>query len=390
MTEESDSTNSHLQDGPSSIPYALPELLNPKKWDLPQGWTLGPQGIPVNPAYTGQTPEQRLYGILPRNREILGYSFGSDEHFQNGKFLPPPGQPSEEQVAQRLNSVIDNASVQKEIQWGVQRVFGKSQRRASFKRPVSAGVGGGRNRASGGGDGVYVNDHASQSPRPYKRRKSTHPASLREGSGSDEDDENDDNDDEDDDSVWNDTRGTSSSSAPRRRNSSAVVHHRTASWDPSSRASTKRRQRRQSSLAHNASSASNINDMNNSGGGGGGGGDGNNSNSNSKRPRENLTEEQKRQNHILSEQKRRNVIKTSFDILGDIVPNLRQAGFSKAGTLAEIWEFNDWLTQGNRELEEVMRGAGVDPDIGGDGKGEAETAGARGVGEDTLDEGQGA
>ncbi|GLA20810.1 hypothetical protein AnigIFM62618_009784 [Aspergillus niger] len=62
--------------------------------------------------------------------------------------------------------------------------------------------------------------------------------------------------------------------------------------------------------------------------------------------RENLTEEQKRSNHILSEQKRRNLIRQGFDDLCTLVPGLKGGGFSKSAMLTQA---ADWL-------EEVLRG----------------------------------
>ncbi|KAL2846562.1 hypothetical protein BJX68DRAFT_240824 [Aspergillus pseudodeflectus] len=66
----------------------------------------------------------------------------------------------------------------------------------------------------------------------------------------------------------------------------------------------------------------------------------------SKPPRENLTEEQKRSNHILSEQKRRNLIRQGFEDLCTLVPGLKGGGFSKSAMLTQA---ADWL-------EEILRG----------------------------------
>lgn len=51
--------------------------------------------------------------------------------------------------------------------------------------------------------------------------------------------------------------------------------------------------------------------------------------------RKNLTDAQKRSNHIASEQKRRNIIKEGYKNLNELVPNLKQGGFSKSATLHE-------------------------------------------------------
>lgn len=75
----------------------------------------------------------------------------------------------------------------------------------------------------------------------------------------------------------------------------------------------------------------------------------------SKTPRENLSEEQKRENHIKSEQKRRNIIKSGFNDLVAVVPALKGGGYSKAAMLNLT---ADWLTdviEGNQRLKSMMR-----------------------------------
>ncbi|KAF3052683.1 hypothetical protein E8E11_005358 [Didymella keratinophila] len=76
----------------------------------------------------------------------------------------------------------------------------------------------------------------------------------------------------------------------------------------------------------------------------------------SKLARENLSEEQKRSNHILSEQKRRNLIKRGFDDLHDLVPEIRNGGLSKSSVLMEAANFLDKLIADNRELLKVTSG----------------------------------
>lgn len=66
--------------------------------------------------------------------------------------------------------------------------------------------------------------------------------------------------------------------------------------------------------------------------------------------RENLSEEQKRENHIRSEQKRRTLIKEGFDDLGELVPGLKGGGFSKSTTLSMAAEFLEDLIRGNKTL----------------------------------------
>ncbi|TID24178.1 HLH transcription factor [Venturia nashicola] len=75
------------------------------------------------------------------------------------------------------------------------------------------------------------------------------------------------------------------------------------------------------------------------------------SNSN-KAPRENLTEEQKRSNHIQSEQKRRNLIKQGFDELHILVPELRAGGLSKSMVLTEAANYLDQLIAANNAMRQ--------------------------------------
>lgn len=74
-----------------------------------------------------------------------------------------------------------------------------------------------------------------------------------------------------------------------------------------------------------------------------------------KAQRENLSEEQKRSNHIQSEQKRRNLIKQGFEDLNKLVPELRSGGFSKSNMLVETAKFMKRLTEENNEIKAQMR-----------------------------------
>ncbi len=70
-----------------------------------------------------------------------------------------------------------------------------------------------------------------------------------------------------------------------------------------------------------------------------------------KPPRENLTDAQKRENHIKSEQKRRGAIKEGFDDLTFIVPNLQNGGYSKSSMLNIAGEWLESLIKGNKLLD---------------------------------------
>ncbi|OBT69724.1 hypothetical protein VE03_00851 [Pseudogymnoascus sp. 23342-1-I1] len=81
-----------------------------------------------------------------------------------------------------------------------------------------------------------------------------------------------------------------------------------------------------------------------------------------KMARENLTEDQKRENHIKSEQKRRTLIKEGFEDLNELVPELRGGGFSKSAVLIMA---ADWLeelvrrNEGLRVLVAELEGRGM-------------------------------
>ncbi|KAI2642254.1 hypothetical protein GGS21DRAFT_501666 [Xylaria nigripes] len=70
-----------------------------------------------------------------------------------------------------------------------------------------------------------------------------------------------------------------------------------------------------------------------------------------KPPRENLTDAQKRENHIRSEQKRRGAIKEGFEDLTFIVPNLQNGGYSKSTMLLLAGEWLETLINDNEKLK---------------------------------------
>ncbi|KAH8811734.1 hypothetical protein F5884DRAFT_287308 [Xylogone sp. PMI_703] len=71
--------------------------------------------------------------------------------------------------------------------------------------------------------------------------------------------------------------------------------------------------------------------------------------------RENLTEEQKRENHIRSEQKRRTLIREGFEDLNELVPGLKGGGFSKSTVLIMAAEWLEELLRGNEVLRNRVR-----------------------------------
>ncbi|KAK6360255.1 hypothetical protein TWF730_006403 [Orbilia blumenaviensis] len=77
--------------------------------------------------------------------------------------------------------------------------------------------------------------------------------------------------------------------------------------------------------------------------------------------RENLSEAQKRENHIQSEQKRRNLIREGFDDLCNLVPDLRGGGYSKSAILIHAANFLEELEAGNKSLQLRVKQLGGAP-----------------------------
>ena len=71
--------------------------------------------------------------------------------------------------------------------------------------------------------------------------------------------------------------------------------------------------------------------------------------------RDNLSEEQKRSNHIHSEQKRRDLIKQGFHEICELVPSLKDGGSSKSQKLMLAADWLEELVRGNMELKARLR-----------------------------------
>ncbi|KAI7905337.1 uncharacterized protein BX663DRAFT_550145 [Cokeromyces recurvatus] len=68
-----------------------------------------------------------------------------------------------------------------------------------------------------------------------------------------------------------------------------------------------------------------------------------------------LTEEEKRANHIASEQKRRSIIRHGFNELTELVPTLKNINNSKSTVLFKAAEFISHLERRNKSLREKIR-----------------------------------
>ncbi|KAI8578683.1 hypothetical protein K450DRAFT_246024 [Umbelopsis ramanniana AG] len=88
-------------------------------------------------------------------------------------------------------------------------------------------------------------------------------------------------------------------------------------------------------------------------------------NKRSKQHKELLTEEEKRANHIASEQKRRNTIRTGFKELTDIIPTLKNINNSKSTILFKAVEYIRYLERRNRGLRERVGGLEVRVEVEG-------------------------
>ncbi|KAF2091295.1 helix-loop-helix DNA-binding domain-containing protein, partial [Saccharata proteae CBS 121410] len=73
-----------------------------------------------------------------------------------------------------------------------------------------------------------------------------------------------------------------------------------------------------------------------------------------------LTEEEKKNNHIASEQKRRQAIRQGFDRLAAIVPGMEGQGRSEAIVLEATVKYMKEQYEEQRRLVEKMREKGVE------------------------------
>lgn len=82
-------------------------------------------------------------------------------------------------------------------------------------------------------------------------------------------------------------------------------------------------------------------------------------------PRDLLTEDEKRANHIASEQKRRNAIRTGFKEMTDIIPTLKNINNSKSTILFKAVEYIRHLDKRNRGLRDKLNALQVRLEVEG-------------------------
>ncbi|KAK4140871.1 uncharacterized protein C8A04DRAFT_31531 [Dichotomopilus funicola] len=95
----------------------------------------------------------------------------------------------------------------------------------------------------------------------------------------------------------------------------------------------------------------------------------NTSSSRKKSPRQTLTDEQRRLNHVGSERRRRDLIKHGYDHIAALVPELKTNEVSKAEGLAKVADWILDVQNGNQRLEEMMERVLGGSSTGGDGNG---------------------
>ncbi|KAI8344882.1 hypothetical protein EDC96DRAFT_521849 [Choanephora cucurbitarum] len=72
--------------------------------------------------------------------------------------------------------------------------------------------------------------------------------------------------------------------------------------------------------------------------------------------RDSLTDDEKRVNHILSEQKRRNTIRSGFKELTEMIPTLKNINHSKSTILFKAVDYIHYLERRNRSLHDKLAG----------------------------------
>ena len=252
-----------------------------------------------------------MFGAVPQQtqsrRKTVDFRYGSDVSFLDNRYAPPPGQETEDDVTQDLMQKMECL---------------EPQSSANNTRPPSPGASAPSRRDSmskakrNSTQRLEVTGNDETEVRPKKRRKSTitQEAPIVKTNKVNEVNEAD-------------TRISPRKNRGRKGSSSANGIAVPVNQSPTTEESPSKRRK----------STSGIN-------------------------RENLSEEQKRNNHILSEQKRRNIIKQGFDDLCELVPELRDGAFSKSAMLTQAGDWLEDLLKGNSELKTQLRTLSRKPD----------------------------
>lgn len=273
---------------------------------LPNHGAAGTLDAQLAAHWAGSEAQMRAEGEAALRRPSLKrtYTFGTDDSFNNPAGFNAPHNETEEQVTRRLmrdmrqsqTFIPDNISYLASRSAAAARISSNSDSSAEEEDETSS---------------------ASDSHQPTKKRKKSTPhTSIKK-------------------EPLRKTGPGSRISKPKKPTSSSTT---TADSDANHANSSKKK--RPSSTATTAAAAAAATSTSTP----------------AKLARENLSEQQKRNNHILSEQKRRNLIKRGFDDLHDLVPEIRNGGLSKSSVLMEAANFLEKLIKGNGELGGLCAG----------------------------------
>lgn len=241
--------------------------------------------------------------LANRNNIPTSFNFGSDMNFNASGYMPPANRETETQVTERLMGTINalepaSADSTQPSTPVMNRHLMGSHGYGAIHMPEQVSV-----TSQPKQDGIMPNGFELQPVRPGKRKRTV-------------------SDDQDDAARRNSTgSGGLQDNPPSARPRSTKLRKTSHGTDSAASSGPRRR---------------------------------NTSTGGTKPFRVNLTEEEKRNNHILSEQKRRNLIKNGFDELNHLVPELQVGGMSKSNILLEVASFIQTLLDGNKELCQIL------------------------------------
>ncbi|MCJ1250153.1 hypothetical protein MMC30_007379 [Trapelia coarctata] len=253
-----------------------------------------PAMMPSNGLYNPPTFDRKDF--VPRGEGSLLH-FGSDENFANNGFMPPPNLETEDHVTDKMLQSLDSFEAQTSATNTAANTQPSSPIMPKSKRKPSAPNGRTKLPVPVEAAPDEQDVGITQKPKSTKRRKSRADVKAEDVAIEDEEDE------------WEEPkqrRGKRQKSTSANNSASGTNN---ASGPRAEQATT---QARGSQSADRKSG------------------------------RENLTDEQRRNNHIHSEQKRRNAIKDGYDELIGFVPGLKAGGFSRSASMTQAV---DWLKE---------------------------------------------
>ena len=358
--------NGHIPSQSFPRPYTNP--LGNAFAQLPMGSLLPPTrdqraSIPhprqMDPSVmSGETVLRDIYfgGSAPSNPRPVSRSklpdlrWGSDASFFEGGFVPPPNQETEEEITGALMSRMEGFEPQTSANTTQpsspmmnrpRRRIGEQDALDSITHRLESS----RNQAPRKHSSVDETDS-----RPRKRQKSKLKSEYDDDDDDDAEAEVDEKDDSDDNEShfgpgrpWTITKGPfyrSSKVNPTKDTSAKDDPTKDTSIKGTPIKNTPTRRRSSPDRRNRGPSTS--------------GPSGDDKPKPKTGGRDNLTDAQKRSNHILSEQKRRNLIKQGFEELGDLVPELRPGGFSKSAMLTQAALWLEGLIRGNEKLKGMV------------------------------------